>query len=210
MRLFWIFLGLAVLFTIPFLIWGDAMEVAFSIEGAAQWLQGFESWGWAAGVSLLFLDFILPIPGTAVMSALGYVYGPILGGLIASAGSFLAGLFAYGLCRLMGPGVARKLLGEKDYDRGTTLFANVGGWIIVISRWLPLLPEVVACMAGLTRMPFIKFITALACGSIPLGFVFAYIGSTGNQNPPMAIVLSVGIPPMLWLIAQHFLRNTSN
>ncbi|MCZ6675194.1 MAG: VTT domain-containing protein [Verrucomicrobia bacterium] len=206
-RLFWIFLGLAILFLIPFLIWGDAMEVAFSIDGASHWLKGFEQWAWAAGVGLLFLDFILPIPGTAVMSALGFVYGPVIGGLIASSGSFFAGVAAYAACRLLGPGVAKKLLGEKDYHRGMTLFADAGGWIVVLSRWLPLLPEVVACMAGLTRMPLSKFLLAMACGSLPLGFVFAYIGSTGSANPLMAIVLSAGIPPILWLFAQYFLRK---
>jgi uncharacterized membrane protein YdjX (TVP38/TMEM64 family) len=209
-RLLWIFLGLSVLFLIPFLIWGDAMEVWLSTEGAVDWLNGFETWAWFAGTGLLLLDFILPIPGTAVMSALGFVYGPVLGGFIASMGSFLAGLFAYTLCRFMGPRIARKLLGDKDYDRGVTLFSDAGGWIIVISRWLPLLPEVVACMAGLTRMPLGKFVLALACGSIPLGFVFATIGSTGSNNPTMAILLSAGIPPILWLIAQHFLKKQSD
>ena len=207
MRLFWIFLGLGIVFLIPFLIWGESMEAAFSVQGAVDWLSGFERWAWAAAIGLLFLDFILPVPGTAVMSALGYVYGPILGGFIASGGSFAAGAVAYFGCRLLGDGVARKLLGETDYRRGIALFADAGGWIVVISRWLPLIPEIVACMAGLTHMPVGKFLAALACGSLPLGFVFAYIGHTGSNHPAMALVLSAGIPPILWLIAQHFLRK---
>ena len=209
MRLLWIFIALGVFFTIPFLFWGDEMELAFSSEAAVSWLEGFENWAWAAAIGLLFLDFLLPVPGTAVMSALGYVYGPIAGGLIASGGSILAGWFAYGLCRLLGEKAAIKLLGPTDYARGVTLFSNAGGWIVAISRWLPLIPEIVACMAGLTRMPALKFTLALACGSIPLGFVFAYIGSTGGEHPTLAILLSAGIPPVLWLIAQRFLRQKS-
>ena len=183
------------------------MDLAFSSEAAITWLEGFERWAWAAAIGLLFLDFILPVPGTAVMSALGYVYGPIAGGLIASGGSILAGWFAYGLCRLLGDQEAIKLLGQKDYQRGVTLFSNAGGWIVAISRWLPLIPEIVACMAGLTRMSASKFTLALACGSIPLGFVFAYIGSTGSEHPTLAILLSAGIPPVLWLIAQKLIRT---
>ena len=98
------------------------MEVAFSSEAAIHWLKGFEKWAWLAAIGLLFLDFILPVPGTAVMSALGYVYGPILGGLIASGGSILAGWFAYGLCRLLGKQAAIRLLGQQDYARGVSLF----------------------------------------------------------------------------------------
>ncbi|MCB1122503.1 MAG: VTT domain-containing protein [Verrucomicrobiae bacterium] len=205
MRLFWIFLGLALLFLIPFLIWGETMESFFSTEGAIRWLESYRHWAWAAGVGLLFLDFLLPIPGTAVMSALGYVYGAWLGGLIASGGSISAGLFAYGTSRMLGPNAARKLIGEKDYDKGMRLFTNAGGWIVAVSRWLPLLPEVIACMAGLTRMPFGRFLLALTCGSLPLGFVFAYIGSTGSDNPTIAILLSAGIPPVLWLIAKRLI-----
>ena len=144
MRLLWIFIGLAVIFTIPFLIWGEQMELAFSSEAAVSWLEGFERWAWAAGIGLLFLDFLLPVPGTAVMSALGFVYGPIAGGLIASGGSFAAGWFAYGLCRLLGVKAAVRLLGHRDYQRGVLLFSEAGGWIVAISHWLPLLPEIVA------------------------------------------------------------------
>lgn len=179
------------------------METLFSAESTIQWLEGYEDWAWAAGIGLLLLDFLLPVPGTAVMSALGYVYGAWLGGLIASAGSVSAGLFAYGISRLLGPRAARKLIGGQDYEKGKILFANAGGWIVAVSRWLPLLPEIIACMAGLTRMPFGRFLLALICGSLPLGFVFAYIGSTGSNHPALAILLSAGIPPVLWLITNR-------
>ena len=164
MRLLWIFLALAMLFLIPFLIWGASLEEAFSVESAITWLTAFERWAWAAAIGLLLLDFLLPIPATAVMSALGYIYGPLWGGLIGGGGSLFSGLAAYGLCRWLGPKAAERLLGERDYQRGRKLFAGAGGWIIVISRWLPLLPEVVACMAGLTRMPIGKLVLAMACG----------------------------------------------
>lgn len=205
MRLFWIFLGLALLFLIPFLIWGGSMEQAFSSEAAITWLTRYDEWAWFAGIALLMLDFLLPVPGTAVMAALGYVYGAVKGGLIASSGSFLSGLVAYSVCRFVGPNAARKLLGEKDYQRGMNLFAKTGGWIVAASRCFPLLPEVVACMAGLTRMPFTRFALALACGSIPLGFIFAYVGSTGIENPKFAILLSAAIPPVLWLLAHRLI-----
>ena len=54
--------------------------------------------------------------------------------------------------------------------------ANGGGWVVALSRALPILPEVISCTAGLVRMPFRKFTVALACGSAPMGFLFAAIG----------------------------------
>ncbi len=207
MRLFWLFLGLAVLFLIPFLIWGGSLEDTFSQTGAVSWLEGAGRWAWAAGVLLLMSDLLLPIPGTVVMSALGFVYGTVVGGLIAATGSFLSGSLGYVLCRLLGRGAARRLLGEKDLERGERLFTNVGGWIVVLSRWLPLFPEVVACMAGLTRMPARTFFFALACGSLPLGFVFAAVGHTGVVDPTWALLLSAVLPAVLWLVIRPFFKG---
>jgi membrane protein DedA with SNARE-associated domain len=90
--------------------------------------------------------------------------------------------------------------------KGEKLFSKVGGWLVVFSRWLPLFPEVIACMAGLTRMPARSFHLAMACGSFPLGFVFAYIGHAGADHPTLAIVLSATLPPILWLSVQPFFR----
>ena len=206
MRLLWIFLGLAGLFLLPFLLWGEALTSAFTQEGAADWLNQFGSWAWAAGIGLLICDLLLPIPGTAVMAALGLVYGPLGGGLIGGGGAFLSGSLAYWLCRGAGRGAALHILGAKDLSRGEKLFNEVGGWLVVLSRWLPLFPEVIACMAGLTRMSARKFHLAMACGSFPLGLMFAYIGHKGAEHPTLALVLSAVLPPMIWVIVQPFFR----
>lgn len=202
MRLVWLFLGLALLVLIPFIIWGSALETAFSQTGTVEWLREFGNWAWLAGILLLITDLVLPIPGTVIMSSLGYVYGIFAGGLLSATGSFLAGSLAYLLCRSFGTGVALRILGERDYQRGHRLFEHMGGWIVALSRWLPVLPEVTTCMAGLTRMPAGLFFAALACGSLPVGFAFALIGHTGVEYPYIAIGLSALVPALLWLVAR--------
>jgi uncharacterized membrane protein YdjX (TVP38/TMEM64 family) len=205
-RLFWLFFGLAVLLLIPFFIWGDVFEARLSGKAAVEWLRQYGSWAWAAGVLLLLGDLLLPVPGTAVMSALGFIYGPVLGGVLSATGSVLAGLLGYGICRWMGRTAALYILTPEDLHEGEQLFRQSGGWIVAVSRWLPLLPEVIACMAGLVRMPFLYFVIALACGSIPLGFTFAFIGHAGVEYPVVALLLSAGLPPILWYFAQASLR----
>jgi uncharacterized membrane protein YdjX (TVP38/TMEM64 family) len=69
------------------------------------------------------------------------------------------------------------------------------------------LPEVMACMAGLTRMPAKDFHVALACGSLPLGFVFAYVGYTGVEHPVLAVALSAGVPVVIYLMVRPVFRN---
>ena len=142
----------------------------------------------------------------AVMAALGFVYGPFWGGLLGAAGSFCGGALAYGLCRGLGRRIAVQLVGEQDLARGERLFANAGGWLVAWSRWLPLLPEVIACLAGLARMPARPFFLALACGCLPLGFIFAAVGHAGVDHPTLALTLSALLPPVLWLAARAYIR----
>lgn len=211
MRLLWIFLALAAAVVIPFVIWGEDFETWFSQEAAVDWMSRFGGWAWAAGIGLLVADLFLPIPGTAVMAALGFVYGPWVGGLLGAAGSTLAGLLAYGVCRSMGRRAAEWIVGERDLEQGERVFGgNAGGFIVALSRWLPVMPEVVACLAGLSRMPFGRFFAALACGSLPLGFAFAAIGAMGKGQPWIALLLSAAVPPILWVIVRPLVMRRAS
>lgn len=199
MRLLGLFLLLALLVVVPFALWGGGFEERFSTEGAVRQLQSCGSWAWAAGLGLLIGDLFLPIPGTAVMSALGYVYGWFVGGLLATLGSVLSGLLAYGLCRALGQRAAERIAGRRDLERGRKIFARSGGWVVAWSRWLPILPEVVASLAGMLRMRFSTFFIALVCGGVPLGFAFAAIGDVGRAHPGWALGASALLPLLLWL-----------
>lgn len=198
-RLSLIFLALALLVIAPFLIWGDHFEETMSLENTVDWLQSSGSWAWAVGIGLLVIDLFLPILGTVVMSALGLVYGWFLGGLISAIGSIGAGLLAYGLARRLGRRAIVFLAGEEGISEGERLFGGeTGGWLVAFSRWMPVMPEVVACLAGISKMPFRRFFAALCAGCFPMGFVFARIGQTGNEHPLTALCLSAGLPPLIW------------
>lgn len=184
---------------------GSGLEEHFSLEGSVAWLESSGKWAWAAGFGLLVGDVVLPVPGTVVMSALGWIYGAIVGGLIAAAGSVCAGLMGYGLCRAMGEGVARRLLGDLDFEKGKVLFGRGGAWMVVLSRALPILPEAVACTAGLVRMPFGRFFGALVCGSAPMGFLFAWIGAEGRDAPGWALGFSLLVPAVFWGLARRLI-----
>ena len=198
-RLFLIFLVLATMVIVPFLIWGGQVEESMSLENTVSWLRSTGNWAWAAGIGLLIIDLFLPILGTVVMSALGLVYGWFIGGLLSALGSIAAGLLAYGLAHKLGRKAVLWLTGESGLAEGERLFhGETGGWLVAFSRWMPVLPEVVACLAGITRMPFKRFFAALCAGCFPMGFIFAWIGETGNDQPVITLILSAGLPPLIW------------
>lgn len=201
-RLTAVFVGLAILIAVPFAVWGADVEAALRQDRLAGWFAEYRSFAWLVAIGLLVSDLLLPIPNTIVMAALGAIYGPLLGGVFATIGTCLAGLAGYGLCRRFGPRVAGRLLSPTDLAAGEQLFARHGGWIVAASRWLPVLPEAIACMAGLARMPLPKFVLALVCGSAPLGFVVAGLGYSGSERPLLTLLVCALLPLPLWYVFQ--------
>jgi uncharacterized membrane protein YdjX (TVP38/TMEM64 family) len=198
MRLIGLMLSLCVFFLLGWWAFGQGLEEAWNVEVLAGRFREAKGWAWLVGIALLLADLLLPIPGTIVMSALGAVYGVWLGGFIAAMGSMLAGMSGYGIGRFFNEGTAKRWLGERDFEKGKSLFRRGGAWVVAMSRALPILPEVLACLAGLLRMPFGKFVIALACGSVPMGFLFAWIGALGTDYPGWGLGFSLGVPAVLW------------
>jgi uncharacterized membrane protein YdjX (TVP38/TMEM64 family) len=198
MRLIGLMLVLCVFSLLGWWMFGQGLEEAWDVELLAGRFEEAKGWAWLVGIGLLLADLLLPIPGTIVMSALGAVYGFWLGGLLASTGSMLAGMIGYGVGKFFKEPFAKRWLGEKDFEKGRAMFSNNGAWVVAVSRALPILPEVLACMAGLLRMPFRKFTIALACGSVPMGFLFAWIGVLGRDYPSWGLGFSLLVPAALW------------
>ena len=93
-----------------------------------------------------------PHPGNGCPRLTGVRRGPLLGGVIGTLGTFAAGTTGFLLCRV-NERAARFLVGEQGMELGQRFFANQGGWVIALSRWTILLPELLSCYAGLMRMP---------------------------------------------------------
>ena len=202
-----ILLAVAILVVAPFLFFGDQIEQLFVGDGAVERLRSYGSFAWLVAIGLLVSDVALPVPTTAVMAALGMIYGPILGGLIAALGSVVSGLVGYVLCRFMGRPVAIWLSGNRGLAKGEAVFAKTGGWFVALSRWLPIIAEVVACAAGLAKMQFSVFLAALICGSIPLGLAYATLGYLGTDRPILTLVLAAVLPFILWFLVRPLLQR---
>jgi uncharacterized membrane protein YdjX (TVP38/TMEM64 family) len=190
----------------PWFVWGEKFNRALTLEGSINWLRVQGGWAWLAGVGLLVGDLVLPVPSTIVMSALGVIYGAFVGGLLAGAGSLMGGIAGYWLSRLVGRPMAVWLVGEEAFCRTETLFARGGSWLVLTSRWLPVFPEAVSCLAGLARMPFKTFLAASATGSLPMGFAFAGIGALAQERQGLAMGLSIILPVLSWLIGRRLIR----
>lgn len=189
---------LAGLFLFTFLAWGEQFERWFSARAMAAWFAESRPWAWMAGIGLLLVDLVLPVPATGVMSALGSVYGVAVGALVGAAGSASAGLVGYGLARLGGRRAAGWIASEEELDRFRDLFDRWGGYAVIASRILPILPEVVAVLAGFARMRPRRFVAALLLGTVPTATLFAWLGHVSRAEPWWGFLAATLAPLAVW------------
>jgi uncharacterized membrane protein YdjX (TVP38/TMEM64 family) len=174
---------------------------------AVKTLREYESWAWALGIALIWADVLLPVPQTAVIAALGIVYGTLLGGLLGSLGLISGGLLGYALIRSSARRYVQRVLAPRSLHKMESLFDQNGAWAIVLTRSLPYsVPEVMVFLAGLAGMPAGKLIAALTIGSVPTAFVFAAIGAGWAHQPILALGASYLLPIPLLPIALYLMR----
>lgn len=166
-------------------------------------------------VLLLVVDIVLPIPSSVVMVFSGVAFGFFWGGIISFAGSFLAALLGFGLCRRCGQRAFDRLAGGAEQESVARWFEEWGLPAIVLSRSLPMLTEILSCLAGLSHLSWRLFCAACALGTLPICFVYSYAGSRDNQQASLyAVLAAMGIPALAWLathlIHKHYANSSSS
>jgi uncharacterized membrane protein YdjX (TVP38/TMEM64 family) len=170
-------------------------------------LQQHGSWAWALAIALIWADVFLPIPQTAVIAALGLIYGTVIGGLLGSLALVTGGLLGYGLMRTSLRRFAQRFAG-RSLHRMESLFERRGTWAIILTRSLPYsTAEAAVFLAGLAGMPMRKFVVALTVGSVPTAFVFAAIGAGWQTQPILALTVSYVLPILLLPIALYLIGS---
>lgn len=171
-------------------------------------LREYEEWAWAVGIVLILADVVLPVPQTAVIAALGIIYGTLLGGLLGSVGLVTGGLLGYALMLTAARRFVQRLVRSRSLSKMERLFDQGGAWAIVLTRSFPYsIPEVMAFLAGLAGMPTRKFIAALTTGSVPIAFLFAGVGAGWAERPIVALGVSFVLPILLLPIGLHLIRR---
>ena len=199
---------LALIGTVAILLASCArIPTAQDANNAVLMLREYDSWAWALGIALIWADVVLPVPQTAVIAALGIIYGTVLGGLLGSVGLISGGVLGYALMRTSARWFVDRLVGRQSLHKMETLFDRSGAWAIVLTRSLPYsVPEAIVFLAGLAGMPMGKFTMALTVGSVPIAFAFAAIGAGWADQPILALIASYVLPILLLPVALYVMR----
>lgn len=204
-RFVFLVVGVCVLFTVLFFVGTEVLHYDNAyLQARLEELRHSPNGAWlaaAAIVGLLIGDLLLPIPSSLVMALSGMFYGPLMGALVAFAGSMLCVMTGFGICRAGGHAYMERFLGKQDLHRISVWFEKYGVALILVSRPVPMLSEVLSCVAGLSDLRARTFLIASALGHFPVCLLYAYLGSRGSLSDPWPMVAAgLGIPGVLFLI----------
>ncbi len=160
-------------------------------------------------ILLLFADLFIAIPTLTVSILSGYFLGHSFGALAALTGVILAGISGYAISRYYGDAILAFLVkDENKRNSAISTFQKHGFVLILLSRAMPILPETTACLSGMTRMPFFRFLLAWLISSVPYIFIATYAGSISSMdNPKPAIFAAIGISTLLWIASFIYHRT---
>ena len=163
-------------------------------------------------IILLFSDLFIAMPTLTIMLLAGYFLGPVGGACASIAGLSLAGFSGYFLSRRYGDKLLRVVVKDLEQrEHAIATFQTQGVVTILLSRAMPILPEVSACMAGLTNMSIRRFAVAWWASTIPYAAIAGYAGSVSSASDPTpaiftAIALTVSMW-FLWFVFRYFNRR---
>ena len=209
-----IMLCLMLVFAVTFLILN--LTGLLTVEQIRSWLvsaqQATPWYVFCIVILLLFADLFISVPGLPLILTAGFLIGPVLASIASIIGFTLAGTAGYFLSAKYGEKIVRTIVKDASQRKDAMeTFREHGAIVILLSRALPMLPEVSACMAGLTQMPFSKFMLTWLLSIVPYCIIISYAGSISTiDDPTPAIIAYISIVSVLWLgwfLFQHLKKS---
>jgi uncharacterized membrane protein YdjX (TVP38/TMEM64 family) len=178
------------------------------LRDPAAWLEQASPLTALLGVGMLVADAALPIPASLVMIALGAVFGPVLGTLLAACGTMGATLFGFALGR-RGGAVLDRHVSAQERERANRLLERWGALAIVVTRPVPLLAETTAIVAGASSLGWQRATLAAFAGAVPTALIYALTGALAVGLDNNALIFAVVLVMLggAWLADRHLARH---
>jgi uncharacterized membrane protein YdjX (TVP38/TMEM64 family) len=145
------------------------------------------------------------VPASVLMALSGSYFGVWLGAALSFIGAMASAGIGYGLCRWGGQSAFTRFVGEAEGREAKAWFERYGVYAIILSRPVPMLTEILSCLAGVSGMDPRVFFAACVCGTLPVCLVYAFLGA---QGAVWAVWASLGLPALAWLVAMLAFRQT--
>ncbi|MAT68404.1 MAG: hypothetical protein CMJ58_02670 [Planctomycetaceae bacterium] len=147
-------------------------------------------------VAVLASDVVLPVPSGPVATLAGAQLGTALGAAASCAGMTVGAAIAFALARRWGRPLAEKMSSPESLAELDDACARHGGWVLAITRPLPVLAEAAALLVGALRMSWGRFLPPVLLANAALGVAYAALGQYAAKREwlPLAVGLAAAAP----------------
>ncbi len=167
-------------------------------------------WGPVLIVTLMTVAVVAsPIPSAPIALAAGAAYGHLWGTVQVVIGAELGAVIAFGLARILGHDVLRRVFGDR-VDAGLLGSQTALTATVFASRLMPFVSfDMISYAAGLSRLHAWRFAIATLAGIVPASFLLAHFGDeavSGDLGRATWAVLGLGLVtglPLLWLATRR-------
>ena len=148
---------------------------------------------------ILTSDIVLPVPSSIIMVMNGYVLGTFSGAILSLISLFISSAIGYQIGRIAGFRKSKIQQGKAE-----NLLGIYGPYAILITRGIPVLSESICIVCGYNRMNLKSYLIMNIIGYIPLCFIYARAGQSGDEQNAFLLVvgLSFILTIILWLVGR--------
>jgi uncharacterized membrane protein YdjX (TVP38/TMEM64 family) len=152
----------------------------------------------------ILTNVLAPLSGAPFYLLAKPLFGMWPGLLYVFSGDVLGYSICFLIARRFGLDFIRGSAGEKAVNRIEHFYASIGGWQGLLYARLFLLgvQDIISYAAGLTSIPFKRYVLVTSIGIIPQLCVAVLIGGTFMESSPILAgiyVLSSIVLPVVWL-----------
>jgi uncharacterized membrane protein YdjX (TVP38/TMEM64 family) len=200
---YWVLVVLLLLFFLGAFLLVETLQPTF-LSDPRVWMEARSVGAALAGVGMLVVDVVLPIPSSLVMILNGALFGILVGTLLSLLGALGAAIIGFLMGRRGGPLLVHFVLPE-DRERADRLLQDWGMLAIIATRSIPLLAETVIIMAGASSIPWRTMLLATLLGSLPMSLLYAITGATAATfaNGLLSFSMVLLIAGLFWVIGRR-------
>lgn len=146
--------------------------------------------GFVLGYAVLSL---LLVPGSVLSVLAGVLFGALWGTVLAFAGGVLGSISAFLVGRRLGRGAVERLTGER-LRKVDQWLADHGVLALAVVRIVPAMPySLLNYAAGLTGIPFSRYVKGSLLGLVPGAAAYASLGGTLHNPLSLPFVGAVAL-----------------
>ena len=161
-------------------------------------------------VTALTADVFLPVPNGLTNTLAGASLGWALASVVVWIGLNLGAVFGYLVGRYAARPLAKKIVGSDDLKKAEDSARDIDVMGLILARPVPAFAELSTLAAGITKMPFSRFIYVMTFSNVGVSVVFSGLGAAAlsSGSSTLAFFGAAILPALLYFFYIKFTQKT--